>query len=115
MLQTPLLRPIVTLAGLYGAGGVAAFAFAAHAGGDETLRTAALFLLLHGAALAGTAALGAALASGLIALGTLLFCGDLLVRTWLGHRLLPMAAPAGGSLLILGWLALAWRGLAGRR
>ena len=104
-------RLLVVAAGLYGAAGVAVSAVAAHAGGDETLRTAGLFLILHGAALAGAAALGAALAGGLMAAGTLLFCGDLVVRAWLGQRLLPMAAPTGGSLLILGWLALAWRGV----
>lgn len=109
-----LVRVLVALAGLFGAAGVAVFALAAHAGGDESMRTAALFLLLHGCALAATAALRARVAGLVLAAGTLLFCGDLLVRAWLGQRLFPMAAPTGGSLLIVGWLTLAFSAL-GRR
>jgi uncharacterized membrane protein YgdD (TMEM256/DUF423 family) len=39
--------------------------------------------------------------------GLVLFCGDLLARDFLGGRLVPFAAPVGGSLLILGWLVVA--------
>ncbi|WP_367210620.1 DUF423 domain-containing protein, partial [Mesorhizobium sp.] len=45
--------------------------------------------------------------------GLLLFSGDLLARDFLGSRLFPMSAPIGGTLLIVGWLAIAisaqWR------
>jgi len=40
-------------------------------------------------------------------LGTLLFSGDLTARAFAGGRLFPMAAPSGGSLMILSWIALA--------
>ena len=95
-----------------GAAGVALAAAAAHAGGADFGRTAAEFLILHAAALLGVSALsihqprvlwgGAALA-----LGACLFSGDLASRAFLGARLFPMAAPAGGSLMIFSWLALA--------
>jgi uncharacterized membrane protein YgdD (TMEM256/DUF423 family) len=102
-----------------GAGGVALAAAATHAGGDEIGRTAAYFLVLHAAALLGvTACAGAftanaAFARALIlvgaglALGAIIFSADLATRAFSGARLFPMAAPIGGSLMILGWLALA--------
>jgi len=40
-------------------------------------------------------------------IGLTLFCGDLLVRHYAGWRMFPMAAPAGGLLLIGGWLIVA--------
>ena len=102
------------LAGLMGAAGVALAARAAHAGNDASLMTAALFLLIHAAALPGIAALAPAgpngrwlLGAGLVlALGTLLFSGDLAIRHFGGFRPFPMAAPAGGTAMILGWLGL---------
>ena len=36
-----------------------------------------------------------------------LFAGDLTLRQYAGHGLFPMAAPTGGTLLILSWLAVA--------
>ncbi len=36
-----------------------------------------------------------------------LFAGDLTMRQYAGHSLFPMAAPTGGTLLIVSWLALA--------
>jgi uncharacterized membrane protein YgdD (TMEM256/DUF423 family) len=103
-----------TLAGLFGAAGVGAAAAAAHINGDATLRTAADFFLFHGAALLAIIALarstpqrGILAAGSLIALGTVLFSGDLAVRALTGLRLLPMAAPTGGMLLIAGWITAA--------
>ncbi|MGE0719101.1 MAG: DUF423 domain-containing protein [Alphaproteobacteria bacterium] len=116
-------RLLVAMAGLLGAAGVVTAAVAAHGGGNETLRTAALFLLLHAAAITAASAVGMRIqaswpipfvAGGLLAVGTLLFCGDLIAREWLGSRLFPMAAPAGGSILIVGWLTLAIGAIAGR-
>ena len=45
-------------------------------------------------------------ASLLIGLGCLLFACDLVFRSRLGHGLFPMAAPTGGSMMILGWIAV---------
>ena len=42
-----------------------------------------------------------------LALGACLFSADLASRAFLDDRLFPMAAPTGGSLMILSWLALA--------
>jgi uncharacterized membrane protein YgdD (TMEM256/DUF423 family) len=107
------------LAALMGAGGVALAAAATHVGGGEIGQTAAYFLLLHAAALlgltacAGAFAADAAFARALIlvgaglAIGAIIFSADLASRAFSGARLFPMAAPIGGSLIILGWLALA--------
>ncbi|MCJ2118060.1 DUF423 domain-containing protein [Methylobacterium sp. J-001] len=107
-------RALVALACLAGLLGVALSAAAAHIPGADSLKTAAQFLLFHAPAilaLAGFAAAGLArpglmrLASGLLVLGLILFCGDLSVRAWLQHPLFPMAAPIGGFALMGGWLA----------
>ncbi len=104
-------------AGLFGAAGVAAAAAAAHIAGDASLHTAADFLLFHAAtllALTTTVSLrphrGLVAAGSLIAVGTILFSGDLALRVLAGLRLWPMAAPTGGTLLIAGWLAIAVAG-----
>ena len=44
-------------------------------------------------------------AAGLV-LGAALFSGDIAMRAFAGHRLFPMAAPAGGTILIAAWLAV---------
>jgi uncharacterized membrane protein YgdD (TMEM256/DUF423 family) len=103
----------VGLAGLLGAAGVALAAVAAHRVSDPSLTTAALFLILHAAAVVGLSALagGAPWPTGFLAcaslmlLAVVLFSGDVTARVLLEGRLFPMAAPLGGSLLILSWLA----------
>jgi uncharacterized membrane protein YgdD (TMEM256/DUF423 family) len=40
-------------------------------------------------------------------LAAAVFAGDLTLRQYAGHGLFPMAAPSGGTLLIVSWLALA--------
>ena len=40
-------------------------------------------------------------------LGSALFAGDIALRAFVGYRLFPTAAPTGGVVLILAWLALA--------
>jgi len=40
-------------------------------------------------------------------LGAALFAGDLSLRAFVGQRLFAMAAPGGGIILILSWLAFA--------
>lgn len=105
---------LIAVAGLYGAAGVATAAAGAHMTGDTRLQTASLFLMLHAAAIVAAAAaveafgLGrvAKIAAWGLALGTLLFCGDLLVRVAHGASPLPLAAPVGGSLLIASWIGL---------
>ena len=99
---------LTLLAGLLGAGGVTAAAAAAHGSFGDTLNTAALFALLHGtlvvALTRGTPTRLSTLAAALIMTGALLFCGDLAARAVLQRGLFPMAAPAGGFVLIGGWL-----------
>lgn len=108
-------RLAIVAAGLAGALGVAAAARASH-GGGENLAIAAQFLLFHAPALMGLAALIrlgmlargiAIIALLLFVAGLSLFSGDLAMRALVGSPLFRMAAPIGGSMLILGWLALA--------
>lgn len=103
-----------TLAGLCGALAIAAYAGAAH-GGENHLGNIAPLLLGHAPAFlvlslivpfSRTAYLGGAL----LVIGLALFCGDLFTRDMTSDRLFPMAAPIGGSLMILGWLAVAVAG-----
>lgn len=112
---------IATVAALQGAAGVALAAAAAHVDANPLLATASQFLTLHAgaglalAALARTApAFPRFLASAAFALqaGVTLFSADLAARVYLGGKLFPFAAPMGGSLTILAWLALAlWSAL----
>jgi uncharacterized membrane protein YgdD (TMEM256/DUF423 family) len=107
------------LSALMGAGGVALAAAATHAGGGGTGQTAAYFLVLHAAALLGLTACARTCAADVVfaralvvagaclGLGTIVFSADLATRAFSGARLFPMAAPVGGSLMILAWLALA--------
>ncbi len=105
------------VAALMGGAGVALAAASTHAGGGDLGRTASEFLVLHAAALVGVAAHAGAVsrrrsfrflaAGAALALGTLLFAGDLAARAFAGDRLFPFAAPLGGSLMILSWIALA--------
>lgn len=117
-------RILVALGGLAGLCGVALAAMAAHVTGGGNLETAARFLLLHAPALlaipalaqAGLAHRGLARAAGyLMALGLVLFCGDLAVRAVWGVAPLRLAAPAGGVLLMLAWGGLGLAGLVGAR
>ncbi|MFU0507765.1 DUF423 domain-containing protein [Pseudaminobacter sp. NGMCC 1.201702] len=103
-------RYLVLAGGLCGAAGVALSAAAAHRGGGN-LATAASFLLVHAPAFLALAQLeaGRLVRIGAFALliGLVLFAGDLLFREFLGTRLFPMAAPSGGTLMIVGWLIVA--------
>lgn len=113
-----MFRPFVVFAGLLGAAGIATAAAASH-GGDANLAIAGNFLMIHAAAFLAIAALprhrmliGAA---AVLAVGVLLFAGDLAVRSRFGNALFPMAAPIGGGGMILGWLGIAAAGLMVRR
>ena len=106
---------LIALAGLMGTAGVVLLAASAHAAPGAGLDSAGQMLLFHAAAVVATAAalhqglvfrpLALAAAIGLI-VGATLFSGDIAMRAFAGHRLFPMAAPAGGVILIASWLAL---------
>ena len=107
---------LLILAALYGACGVILAAAAAHAAPGAGLDSAAYLLLFHAVAVFGGAALAhqgllwrplALLALAAWLLGAGLFAGDVALRAFASHRLFPMAAPSGGIILIVGWLALA--------
>jgi len=106
------VRVLVVLGALSGLLGVGLSAAAAHVTGGN-LATAAQFLLFHAPALLALVALTAAgivhpmlaqAAGYVLVLGLVLFCGDLSRRAFSGAALAPMAAPAGGILLMLGWI-----------
>ncbi|MEZ5816278.1 MAG: DUF423 domain-containing protein [Hyphomicrobiaceae bacterium] len=103
----------VVLAGLMGAAGVVLAAVGAHAAPGAGLDSASQMLLFHALAVIGTCALSGAdrlwRAAAVLAMvgwiaGGTLFAGDIALRATIGHRLFPMAAPIGGSLLIASWL-----------
>jgi uncharacterized membrane protein YgdD (TMEM256/DUF423 family) len=120
------LRLSALLAGLMGAAGVVLAAMSAHQGDAERLGPASNMLLFHATAVIAAALLtghgiaerhlGLTATFGLI-VGAILFSGDLAFRHYMGNALFPMAAPTGGTLLILSWLVLAaaaaWRRRAG--
>jgi uncharacterized membrane protein YgdD (TMEM256/DUF423 family) len=104
---------LLFLAGLAGAAGVALSAYAAHADGGANLTTAATFLLIHAAAVAGLCA-GGTTRRGLLQAASLLVIG-ITLRTLTGASPMRMAAPTGGVMLIVGWLWLAFAAFAGKR
>jgi uncharacterized membrane protein YgdD (TMEM256/DUF423 family) len=107
---------ILFLAGLNGAVGVAAGAYAAHGAAPasaELLRTGSSYQMWHALALLAVALFldrspGVALraAGWLFVFGVLLFSGSLYGLAFQGPRWLGRVAPIGGLALILGWLAL---------
>jgi len=116
MTQNGALRIAGILAGLMGAAGVALAAASAHQPDASRLASASSMLLFHASAVIGAALLtghgiaqrplGLTATFGFIA-GAALFAGDLAMRQYAGHGLFTMAAPTGGTLLILSWLVLA--------
>lgn len=112
-------RLFLVLAGLAGAAGVAFAAASAHLAGGPFAASAALVLLGHAPALL---VLGLTLppkplllAGLVVAAGAALFSADMAMRLLAARALLPMAAPAGGMLMIAGWLLLAVSALFVRR
>jgi uncharacterized membrane protein YgdD (TMEM256/DUF423 family) len=111
-----MISTLLVLASLMGAAGVVLAAAAAHAAPGAGLDGAAYLLLFHAVAVLGAAALvqqgllwapAALVAMAGYVLGGALFAGDVSMRAFAGHRLFPMAAPTGGTILILSWLVLA--------
>ena len=115
----------ITLAGLLGASGVILAAVGAHVAPGTGLDNAAYILLFHTTAILGATAIlhqgllwrpSAAVALVAWVLGSVLFSGDIALRALADHRLVAMAAPSGGILLIGGWVLLAIAALpVGRR
>jgi uncharacterized membrane protein YgdD (TMEM256/DUF423 family) len=115
---------LIALAGLMGAAGVMLAAAGAHGKPGSGLDSAGYLLLIHAAAvIAATAAarsglilrpLGLIVICGFIA-GASLFAADVAARAYLGHRLFPFAAPSGGVIMIVSWLALIAAALAALR
>jgi uncharacterized membrane protein YgdD (TMEM256/DUF423 family) len=116
MMQPRLFRILIILAGIMGADGVVLAAASAHQADATRLASASSMLLFHATAVLAAAALaergvihariGIAAAFGFVVAAGL-FAGDLTLRQYAGHGLFPMAAPTGGTLLIVSWLALA--------
>jgi uncharacterized membrane protein YgdD (TMEM256/DUF423 family) len=113
---TRLLRILIILAAVMGADGVILAAASAHQADAARLAAASSMLLFHATAVLAVVALtergvvhariGIASAFGFV-IATALFAGDLTLRQYAGHSLFPFAAPSGGTLLIVSWLALA--------
>jgi len=111
-----LFRILIVLAGIMGADGVILAAASAHQVDATRLASASSMLLFHATAVLAAAALaergvihiriGIAAAFGFV-VAAALFAGDLTLRQYAGHGLFPFAAPTGGTLLIVSWLALA--------
>ncbi|MGA2288333.1 DUF423 domain-containing protein [Bradyrhizobium sp.] len=111
-----VLRILVILAAIMGADGVILAAASAHQADATRLAAASSMLLFHSTAVLAAAALcergiihrgiGIAAASGFV-IAAALFAGDLSLRQYAGHSLFPLAAPTGGTLLIVSWLTLA--------
>ncbi len=116
MKATRLFRILVILAGVMGADGVILAAVAAHQPDAARLAAASSMLLFHATAVLAVVALtergivhvriGMTAAWGFVVAASL-FASDLMLRQYAGHGLFPMAAPTGGTLLIVSWLVLA--------
>jgi uncharacterized membrane protein YgdD (TMEM256/DUF423 family) len=117
--EKPMTRAPFLLAGvaaLMGAAGVALAAAGVHENGGELAERGALFLLLHAAAtlaIAAHARIADEPARTLVIVGfameagAILFSGELAMHVFMGVRIFPFAAPLGGTIMILSWLALA--------
>jgi uncharacterized membrane protein YgdD (TMEM256/DUF423 family) len=108
-------RILIVLAAIMGADGVILAAASAHGAEASRLASASSMLLFHATAVLGAvvlaerglihARLGLLSAAGFV-IAASLFAGDLTLRQYAGHSLFPMAAPTGGTLLIVSWLVL---------
>ena len=111
-----MFRILVILAGVMGAHGVILAATAAHQPDATRLAAASSMLLFHATAVLAVVALaergvihlgiGIAAAWGFV-IAAALFAGDLTLRHYAGHSLFALAAPTGGTLLIVSWFVLA--------
>jgi uncharacterized membrane protein YgdD (TMEM256/DUF423 family) len=116
MTGSRLLRVLIILAAVLGADGIILAAASAHQPDAARLASASSMLLFHATAVLAVVALtergllhvriGIAAAWGFV-VAAALFAGDLTLRQYAGHSLFQFAAPTGGTLLIVSWLALA--------
>jgi uncharacterized membrane protein YgdD (TMEM256/DUF423 family) len=116
MTRGGLFRVLVVLAAAMGAAGVALAAASAHQPDAMRLASASSMLLFHASAVLAAVLLverrviqlqlGFGAAFGFV-IAAALFAGDLTLRQYAGHSLFPMAAPTGGTLLILSWVMIA--------
>jgi len=104
-------RLVLFLAGVLGAGGVAAAAAFSHAGGPMQgplaliALTQAPALLAFG--LASALPFGLRLGALVVGVGAVVFTADLAVRHFWGTAVFPYAAPTGGTAMIAGWVLIA--------
>jgi len=116
MTGSRLSRILIILAAIMGADGVILAAASAHQPDATRLASASSMLLFHALAVLAVVALtergmlhvriGMTAAWGFV-VAAILFAGDLTLRQYAGHSLFPMAAPTGGTLLIVSWIVLA--------
>jgi uncharacterized membrane protein YgdD (TMEM256/DUF423 family) len=116
MAGVSMFRILVILAAVMGADGVILAAASAHQPDATRLASASSMLLFHALAVLAAVALterglihvrlGIVAAWGFV-IAAALFAGDLTLRQYADHSLFPMAAPTGGTLLIVSWLMLA--------
>lgn len=108
-------RLLLLLGALAGLAGVMAAAASAHVTGSDNLKTASQFLLFHAPLLAAAPAIVrsgavhrhiALLALMITVIGVTLFSGQLALGALKQASLFAMAAPTGGTLLMLGWALL---------
>jgi uncharacterized membrane protein YgdD (TMEM256/DUF423 family) len=127
MISLAWTRFFLVAAGLLGATGVAAGAFASHGLTNlvnevkliEYFELAALYQLLHSVALLAVALaasyrplhLGAVIAGLLFSAGVVLFSGSLYLRVLTGVADWGSLTPLGGTAFILGWLVIAFSGI----
>ena len=115
-----IFRILIILAAIMGADGIMLAAASAHGAEASRLASASSMLLFHASAVLSAVALtergvihahiGIVAAFGFV-LAASLFAGDLTMRQYAGHGLFPMAAPIGGSTMIIGWLLLSVAGI----
>jgi uncharacterized membrane protein YgdD (TMEM256/DUF423 family) len=114
MARAPIV--LAGVAALMGAAGVALAAAGVHESGGELAERGALFLLLHAAtalAIAAHARIATASARALLIVGfvmeggAILFSAELAVHVFTGERRFLFAAPIGGTIMMLSWIALA--------
>ena len=98
---TALSAAVAIGAGAFGAHG------AASAQAADWLRTAGLYQLIHAVAVTAIGARAPRVGWTLLA-GSWLFSGTLIAMALGAPRWLGAVTPLGGSLMIAGWLALAW-------
>lgn len=104
---------LVLFAGLSGALAVAAGAFGAHGASGEAaewLRTGGQYQLLHAVAALIALRLDARGPAWLFVAGGAIFAGTLYLMAVGAPRWFGAITPIGGTLLIAGWLWLAWAG-----